>query len=369
MARHRIPLHTLEIGKPLPWDVFDEYGQLLLCKDYVLTRDSQLTVLEANGLYVDENLLRQSGGGTRKRPEVEPFALWDSVRSELDVLLRGIRLEAEFPRQLDRLASLVQALTRRAPDTALAAMLLGTQKHYAITHSLHVAILCDLVAGRLGWDAPRRRSLVCAAMTMNLAMLDLQMALCTQRIAPTAAQREQIRRHPALATDMLRLAGVQDAVWLRAVAEHHEQPGGNGYPIGIVSPSEDALIVHICDVFSAKLSPRAARPAMTAQEAAKSLLLRGPKQTHLFAAMLIKEVGIFPPGTFVSLANGESGIVWQRGEQANTPLVASLMSASGMRYDKPVQRRTSQKQYEVVSVLPREAIRVQIDVESLWRGH
>ncbi|MFN7369254.1 MAG: hypothetical protein ACK5SG_03355, partial [Burkholderiales bacterium] len=54
------------------------------------------------------------------------------------------------------------------------------------------------------------------------------------------------------------------------------------------------------------------------------------------ATILIKEIGIYPPGSFVKLANGETAIVVRRGEAANSPVVAALSSGSGIPYVDPV---------------------------------
>lgn len=366
--RHALPHDALEIGQPLPWDVFDAAGQLLLCRGYVLTRDSQIAILSARGVYIDERLLRGAGRRTMAPPENDPFSIWTNIRIELEALLRNIRLEEDFARQIGGLAGFVNELADRNPDTALAAMILTDQRNYATAHSLHVAILCELAGRRLQWEETRRRSLVCAAMTMNLAMLDLQDALVSQRAAPTPQQRELIRRHPQLAKEMLREAEVVDPIWLRAVEEHHEAPGGHGYPTGIVSPCEEAQLLRTADIFSAKVSPRAARKPVSVREAARSLLMQGEgSQPDPLAAVLIKEVGIFPPGTCVQLANGETGVVWKRGAQANTPVVASVLSAAGSFYDRPVRRQTSDKQYEVVSVLPRDKLRVNVNFQRIWQ--
>lgn len=365
--RHALPYEALEVGQPLPWDVFDPSGQLLLCRGYVLTRESQIAVLVGRGMYVDERIARPASP-TMRKPSNDPFSLWHNVRIELEALLRNLRLETDFVRELDGLAALIDHLAEKNADTALAAMMLTDQRHYALAHSLHVAILCELAARRLGWDGPRRRSVVCAAMCMNLAMLDLQSALCSQRSAPSADQRAQIRRHPSLAASLLREAGVSDPLWLRAVEQHHEAPGGHGYPIGITTPCEEAQLIRTTDIFSAKVSPRAARKPVSVREAARSLLLGGPDgRPDPFAAVLIKEVGIFPPGTFVRLANGETAIVWKRGEAANAPIVASVLSAAGSFYDRPVRRQTEDKQFEIVAVLPRDELRVNVNYERIWQ--
>lgn len=368
MAKHRISARQLLINEPLPWNVFDEAGALLLCKGYEISRESQREVLMARGLYIDEELLSIQRM-PRDTKEYDPFKLWDSVIDELEILLRGIRSEDDFCVQIQSLASLIQKLARRSPDTALAAIILADQRRYPVIHSVHVAVLTELVAARLDWLPDRRISLICAALTQNLAMIDLQMRLCSQRIAPSVLQRQEIQRHPKLAHEMLMTAGVTDPKWLRAVLEHHELSGGGGYPYGIVEPSEEALLIQTADIFSAKVSPRAARKPITPKDAAKSLYLASVGgKNNPYIAVLIKEIGIFPPGTFVSLSNGEVSLVTRRGSNANTPEVLSLVSPHGMSYAIPLVRQTDRKEFSVENVIPRDRLKVEINLSRIWRA-
>ncbi|MEW6697276.1 MAG: HD-GYP domain-containing protein [Bacillota bacterium] len=43
---------------------------------------------------------------------------------------------------------------------------------------------------------------------------------------------------------------------MRLVRQHHERPGGRGYPYGIYDPPFDALVLAACDVYSAMVSKR-----------------------------------------------------------------------------------------------------------------
>jgi HD-GYP domain-containing protein (c-di-GMP phosphodiesterase class II) len=187
-------------------------------------------------------------------------------------------------------------------------------------------------------------------------------------MAPSREQRQEIHRHPKMAVDLLTEVGIQDAVWLRAVAEHHERQGGGGYPYGILNPSDEALLVQTTDIFTAKVSPRAARKPVSPSEAARSLYLEsGGGERNPFVAVLIKEIGIFPPGTFVILANGEMALVTHRGEAANAPQVLSLTSPAGMPYTVPQPRNTAKKDFEITKVIPRDQVKIQIHFDKIWR--
>ena len=70
--------------------------------------------------------------------------------------------------------------------------------------------------------------ILAAALTCNIAMIELQDMLQTQQAPLTEEQTTQIRQHPEKAASMLRQAGVQDAVWLDTVLHHHERWDGGG---------------------------------------------------------------------------------------------------------------------------------------------
>jgi hypothetical protein len=81
--------------------------------------------------------------------------------------------------------------------------------------------------------------------------------------------------------------------------------------------------------------------------------------------VLLKAVGLYPPGTFVSLASSEHGIVLERGEHANAPVVAALTSRNGMVMSEPRLRYTSQKILAVCAALPYGKLHVEPSLDQL----
>lgn len=67
-----------------------------------------------------------------------------------------------------------------------------------------------------------------------------------------------MRAHPLQGANALRGAGIPEEIAC-LVREHHERPGGKGYPLG-VEPSFASLVLAACDVFAACLEKRAYRP-------------------------------------------------------------------------------------------------------------
>ena len=69
------------------------------------------------------------------------------------------------------------------------------------------------------------------------------------------------------------------------------------------------------------------------------------------AAALIKEFGLYPPGCFVKLKSGETGVVVRRGASAHSPQVAAMTDAHGASLTEPVTRDTALPAYAIVSAL------------------
>jgi hypothetical protein len=112
------------------------------------------------------------------------------------------------------------------------------------------------------------------------------------------------------------------------------------------------------DIFTAKLSRRAARQPMSPVQAAREACLGANGQPDEIGGVLLKAVGLYPPGSFVELTNGERGIVVARGRRANLPIVAALVGASGAPLGEPALRDTVERRHAVKGALSSQAVRV-----------
>jgi len=218
--------------------------------------------------------------------------------------------------------------------------------YYGYNHAIHAAVLCVLLARHLRWPQPRLMSLLKATLTMNLTIMELQGQMAAQDVPVKDAQKKEILAHPEQTVALLTALGVSDSDWLTAIAQHHEHVDGSGYPAGCTNPSELALALCVCDVFTAKISPRALRDALTPQEAIRQLYREdqgGPMSTAV-----IKQFGIYPPGDFVKLASGELGIVVQRTSNAKAPIVAVITDTTGRPVTKTLRRDSGEAGFAIV---------------------
>ena len=357
------------LGMPLPFGVRDENGKLLLARGQLIATESQLEALLSRGLYADATEIEASQGGRSDKTDTKRltmFDLWDQAIWRLERVLKSIDQEPGFAERCDEFASQMMGLVERDPDIAIYLSVRKDERrlaHYGLTHSLHCALVCQLMGARSGWPVDRIRTLVKAALTMNLAIVELQGRYAVHgRLSEE--QMTEIRRHPAQAVERLKAAGVDDAEWLQAVLEHHERPGGGGYPSDLKEVSEAGNVLRLADVFMAKISPRASRPAIPIQDAARQMYSESSGSPA--AAAIIKEYGVYPPGNFVRLASGELAIVIRRGVTALTPVAAAITDKTGAPTINTKQRDTSQPAYAIKGIEANSALALRVPPERLY---
>ncbi len=364
LSRHR---DRFEPGKPTPLGIYDVGGRLLLARGHRFDNAEQLDKLIDRDARVDT---RELDDPCRKiaqaRPEQLP-AFWDHSMGEVGRLLRE-QPAGDFTHSLDQAAQPLLALIERDPDLAILQAVRTEAVHggpssYASRHAVHTATAACLAATRLGWSVDQRRCVLRTALTMNIAMADLQNRLVTQVSPVTTLQRAEIQSHPERSATMLEMAGVTAPDWLEAVRQHHEEDDGNGYPRRLAKVNEVAQLVHSADCFTAKLSPRLKRQPLLADAAAR-LQYQAGKGDRMTAA-LIKEFGLYPPGCAVRLKSGEVGLVMRRGDSASTPLVAVLADRSGVVLPEPARRDTSRPGLGIAAVIPFAGLKLRVGLEKL----
>ncbi|MFO1325835.1 MAG: HD domain-containing phosphohydrolase [Rubrivivax sp.] len=328
----------IRVGEPLPFRVLDALERLLLNEGQVIASERQMEVLKERGAWVERSLVMEQRERLSRAPGagrsgvarvVTLFDRWERQLWELDALLRrtlkGQHQADEWAAEVDA----VRALVDRDADVALFMAVRQDDRRFALypqAHALHAAVVVLLAARALGWAPERQRSLVGAALSMNVAMLELQAAMAEQDEPPTQRQLDVIRAHPEAGVRLLQAVGIDDAAWLQAVTEHHERADGSGYPGGRVQVGDEARLLRMADVYMAKITPRAKRPPLAPQLASRQLFQA--ESGSPLAMSMIKAIGIHPPGALVQLKSGEVAVVKRRGT-GPAPRVCTLSDARG----------------------------------------
>lgn len=392
-----LPANAIRVGVPISVSLRDETGRLLLARGSVVETESARQQLLARGVYVDEaesepftralagkldsmvrgnallgdiaNATADSSDfhGALEKPR-NPEAVWPDLVLRASSLLRDAPSAEVLGRLLKLQDDVLEQIERHA-DISLLILVqhsISDARDYSAKHSLLVAVVCELAARHLAhWPEGCRSSLRCAAISMNVAMTALQNQLATQHMVPNPKQREQIDTHAARGVAWLTECGVTDTLWLQAVALHHDTHSG---PLTAMPPSTQlARLLQRADIFTARLSPREGRKALSATAAAQAAYLDENEQADEAGAAIIKAVGLYPPGTYVRLGNGEVALVLRRGRRANEPKVASIVGREGLPLGAPAVRDTRLAPFNVTgSVAPHE-VKVRINMERMVR--
>ena len=392
-----LPLDAIALQQPVPVNVWDPKGVLLLRKGEAITSEQHRGLLMLHGPVVLESdwrawtysytteldrMVRDNAPLNRiagvshavdvpnatAREEAGPAEAWTDLHASLGTLLHQGAAAPQFFERIERLATRVQGLWCAAPDNSflvLVQLLFDARMGYSTTHALLSAGLCALVSPHTGLSPGEQGTLLRAALTMNIGMTHAHDAMARQTAPLSSAQRQAVQEHPTLGANLLRQLGVIDPLWLQLVEEQHERPDGSGYPAGKCTTDVAPRLLQMADVYVACLSPRPGRGGLLAQQVARELYLGPDQRPDPLGALFVKHVGFYPPGSYVRLANEEVAVVTRRGPKANTPRVFSIVGRQGMPLGEPTLRDTQDPAFEVKASLSPGDVRVVVNVPRL----
>ena len=121
----KISLRDIVVGEPLPWDVMDDTGRLLLRAGYIIDEASQAENLVERGMYVNKKLKNNFLAATTLQNKEPPSAIQsiNLVVKRLEILLKDIQ---KFPDARKRVLDLVGTLRsaiKMSEDIVLASIL------------------------------------------------------------------------------------------------------------------------------------------------------------------------------------------------------------------------------------------------------
>ena len=283
---------------------------------------------------------------------------------QLDQLLSGLGPYSDADPGLRQIADDVAKAAVRAPEVAVACVLLNqVAGRYAVRHCVDTAVVACALADAMGKPAAELHTIAAAALTMNVGMMREIESFQATSAALSDAERALVRRHPGESAELLRSAGVSDQEWLECVLQHHENGDGSGYPEGR-RHDQIALIarlVGMADRYCACVSARNYRRSLLPPLALETLCGDAGNDPEL-ARLFREQLGPFPPGTLVRLANGETGVV--AGWDGPALMVHALRTSQG----EPISalRRTDRPDHEIETALHEDEARLRFSMKSVW---
>lgn len=335
----------IQLGKPLPWPVFDAKGNLLLNQGCVISSASQLERLLARGLYQARNTRAQANAAGDPTYRLNPFAEYGELLERLAATLdRVLNRQPQSERRVLALGKNIDQICQADADACLALVHIYSVEPSAHEQTLFHAILCNLIARHLHLEATQIVALMGAALTANIALLRHQDKLNGMRGDLSPEQRSIVNKHPTLSAQAVSAAGVSNSLWLKIIKQHHERDSGKGYPLGLKEGQVciEALILSLAERYTAMITKRAYRNRFSPAQAMQ--LLDEESQAGTTESTLLKALQHmltpYPPGCFIRLSNSETAIVTRRSADSLAPKVRAVTSATGNPYQGSFIRDT-----------------------------
>lgn len=276
-------------------------------------------------------------------PLREGLDAWEQLIAKCTRVLSDSAVDALWRQRFIDMTEAARLLARRDMDLALFVLIEANGKsmdQYSGKHALACLVIGELAANLLNWSDEEKHALALAALSMNVSMTALQDTMAEQRTGLSDFQRTQVQQHANASADLLRQAGVTDPLWLYTVAQHHTV----GIPEGQPSDTAGVRLANLLrrvDIYTAKLSRRGTRDSVTPATAARDACLDASGKPDTIGNTLLRVLGLYPPGTYVELASGETAIVVKRGKKAHTPIVACVRQPDWSVVMPPQKRDTA----------------------------
>ncbi|WP_144395035.1 HD-GYP domain-containing protein [Pleionea sediminis] len=355
MDKINIADYGLKVGSKLPLSLYDRKGKLLYKQGQEITAEAQIERLKRMDLYgVAESAGRYSA--QRKRTaavteQIHPFAQLSAIELKLRNIMNGLdEGKASTKGLLEKLSKEVYSVIKSHPDIALG----YCHWPYNDRAGLHQAIICSLLAASaavaLGIESQKILSMISGSMMQNASSWDYQLQLNGLKGPLTEGQKKVLHKHPIESAEKLQAAGIEDQDLIDTVKYHHERIDGSGYPFGLEGDDIPTLakLVGVADTYVAMTTERAYRELLPSKVALREIFMMNKDPDAGLYGSFIKAMGIYPPGTFVLLNNGETAVVVERNlESSVKPIVKAVVSPKGARYPHPLKRKLAETTVEV----------------------
>ena len=293
------------------------------------------------------------------------LGLWSDLESGLGILLSNPLSVQEFEQRIWQYDRWMQNLLERDADVGLYLLFQlasNSSVGYSASHSLVCAVLCSLLATELKLEVQERNSLIHAALTMNIAMTELQDQLALQAEKLNQQQLEAIRLHgPKAGVLLTNSLYVSDPLWVEVVSSHHDEYTEK-IQIALLPPHKRLVrILQAVDRYAAMISPRKSREGRSATDSVRTIMTGAHAYNDEVGHALVRAVGLCPPGTYVRLEDNTLAVVMRRSARPNLPHVAIVTGTDGQVLPQPRLHRTINGRPSIQAALAASVVRLRLN--------
>ncbi|MDP2715836.1 HD-GYP domain-containing protein [Rheinheimera sp.] len=201
-------------------------------------------------------------------------------------------------------------------------------------HSLNVATLSMMLAKNLNLSPAQVKTVGIGALFHDIGKIKIPSQILRKTTALTTPEQNLLKMHTKYGVE---LVGLTDNFPLEAwpiVEQHHEYIDGSGYPKALKEPQIDALakIVAVVNTFDNLCHPLDINNSRSPHHALSYMYrsMKG-KLPEREMKVMIKMMGVYPPGTIVLLSDQRLGIVMSVNSD-------SLLCPNVLIYDADIPR-------------------------------
>ena len=201
-------------------------------------------------------------------------------------------------------------------------------------HAISVAVLSMMIGKKLKLSISDINELGTAGLLHDIGKMKIPSQFYTSTDISSAKRKFVIEKHPEYSIEYLNNApSISDSI-KQLIAQHHEFADGSGYPKGLTQDKlhPHSLIISMVNYYEGLCYPSNQQKARSPSQSLSYLFTNKKKQfDERQLSAFIKSLGIYPPGTFVKLNNGQTGIVI-------TLNTKKLLSPAVMVFDEKIPR-------------------------------
>ena len=330
----RIPTNRISEGMVLALPIIDANNLLLLTAGQVLTEKyvQRIQELQIPFVYIDDQL-----GIEESIPPVNPDTLsiaTESLKQSYEQCAKTGKIDLRTVQsQVD---NIIDDLITNS-HIMIGMSDLKNYDDYTYQHSVNVCVLSIILGISHGYNHLQLQALGMGSILHDIGKIKIPLEIINKPSPLTYAEYMEIKKHPWEGFKIINSSIDLPRGSAQGILQHHERIDGRGYPRGIdeVNIHEYGLIVAVADVFDALVSDRPYRRAFNNQEAME--IMEREKGTHLsplFVDALLSYINMYPPGTVVSLSNGDLAIVTRENvKDPKSPPLKLLFDAGKQAYE------------------------------------
>ncbi|MCL9780585.1 HD-GYP domain-containing protein [Vibrio sp. S4M6] len=269
--------------------------------------------------------------------DAETQKMWEEKQQRIEKLnayrRRVISCEKEFERSLSRMRAVMNKIRSR-PEQAIGEAtqlvsdivdILMCDDHVTLHlinsksefedvyfHCLNVSVIALMIGKAKGLDAEKLKELSFASLFHDIGKLKVPTTIVRKQVPLTEPEKNYLKLHTKYGVELANNMDSFPESAMKVIAQHHELSDGSGYPEGLKESEIDELaqIVALANAYDNLCHPNIPSEQKIPYVALSHLYKNCKKhynQDNL--NLLIKFMGVYPPGTVVQLSNQMVGLV------------------------------------------------------------